>query len=442
MRAVDYEPFRQGNHLMKMIALVLLVLPKIAFAQIQASFSEVEITPSSSQVLAGYGTYFLKSSVRMSEGVHDPLMAGVMAVKKSDGKVLALTSLDAVGLSPALLNRVRMRTRVCGAPEIFISATHTHHAPDIVGLWGALPGTGRDEKYVSELESKLAGAVCKAVNGLQAAKIYIASENVVPTTSSPENDALLTHLRVESIEGKLLGTLTQWNAHPAILSLSNTMLSADFPGAFRAFMKRKEAGVHLYFSGTLGGVYAESGLVSTSDIFASAPRSSAENQEKYELMSRQGEHLFEVVNSLQLVHLQVERVKSGHLDFEIPNENRLFNIAFAFSVLEKRPEMPKASQSEKILTNISYIQIGTLGIVTVPGEVFPKVSENLRMHMKTLGLKQTMVFGITNDWLGYLIHADDYEKPELKYYKTLSVSQKISQDIMSFFPKLLATVFN
>jgi hypothetical protein len=62
--------------------------------------------------------------------------------------------------------------------------------------------------------------------------------------------------------------------------------------------------------------------------------------------------------------------------------------------------------------------------------------------MKTLGLKQTMVFGITNDWLGYLIHADDYEKPELKYYKTLSVSQKISQDIMSFFPKLLATVFN
>jgi hypothetical protein len=424
---------------MMKLMMVGMVVSQLASAQIQASFSEVDITPDSSQVLAGYGTYFLKSSLRMSEGTHDPLMAGVMAVKKNNGKVIALVTFDAVGLSPAFLNRVRLRTRVCGTPEIYLSATHTHHAPDIVGLWGALPGTGRDEKYISKLESTLADTICKGVKKLEPAKIFIASENLAPTSSTSENDALLTHLRVESLEGELLGTLTQWNAHPAMLTLANTMYSADFPGAFRAYMKRKEHGPHLYFSGTLGGTYAEPGLIPTSDIFASSPRSSGENQEKYELMSRQGQHLFEVVSSLQLQPLEGEVVKSGYLDFVVPNENKLFNIAFAFSVLERRPEMPKASQSEKIVTGISYIQIGSLGIATVPGEVFPKVSQSLRLLMNKNGLKQNMVFGITNDWLGYLIHADDYNKKELNYYKTLSVSKQIAGDIMEYFPKLLIT---
>ena len=416
---------------MKQLVWLLAAMSSHALAQIRVGMTEVDITPLSPQILGGYGTYFLKDSLRISQGVHDPLFAGAIALQSGSGSVIVMATADLVGLSPAIRNRIIARTRTCGSPKLFLSATHTHHGPDVVGLWGPLPRTGRNEDYIKFLETKIASAVCEAVTNLEPAKISFASTTLTPDSVLPETDDQLSYLKIENLKGKLIGTVTQWGAHPTILSQKNTMISADFPGAYRAYKKKSSSGVHLYFSGTLGGTYREKDLSPIEDIFPNGKRSPGEDPKNYEFQSSQGKRLFDKTQQLFPLDVGQGEIKATTLSLRSPNKNLLFSVGFGFRVLEKRPEMRHAGDSDSIVTEVSIIQMGSLAIATLPGEAFPTVTHRIRQYLMTLNFPHSMIFGITNDWLGYVIDPDDYEKEEVKYFKTLALGPELAREIYS-----------
>lgn len=418
---------------MKHLLLLFAMMSSSAMAELRVGMSEGNITPTTPQILGGYGTYFFKSSLRMSEGIHDPLLTGAMALQNGQGPVMVLATADLVGLSPSLKNRVALKTRACGNPQIFLSATHTHHSPDVVGLWGALPSTGRNDAYMTFLETKIASTICSAIAKMESAKISFASSSLKPDSPLSDSDPQLSFLKIENKKGQLLGTVAQWGAHPAILTQKNTMLSADFPGAYRALMKQNTPGIHLYFSGTLGGTYKEKDLSPIADIFQNGRRSPAEDPQNYGLVSRQGERLFDAIQNLSPMEIEGSKLSSMTLRIKSQNRNNLFSAGFALRVLERRPEMKNPSDSDFINTEVSLIQIGNLAIATVPGEAFPAVTNKIRSYLAHLNFTQTMIFGITNDWLGYIIDPSDYDLEELKYYKTLSIGPQFAGEIYSKF---------
>ncbi len=95
---------------------------------LRAGVAKTDITPAKPVMLAGYG-----SRRDLSQGVHDPLSARVVAFEQ-DGKRLVLVSTDLLGfygdsaesVRKAILDACRLQPS-----ELFLTATHTHAAPTI-----------------------------------------------------------------------------------------------------------------------------------------------------------------------------------------------------------------------------------------------------------------------------------------------------------------------
>jgi hypothetical protein len=61
----------------------------------------------------------------------------------------------------------------------------------------------------------------------------------------------------------------------------------------------------------------------------------------------------------------------------------------------------------RVVTDMTYVRIGEVQIVTLPGEVLPEVSYEILEHMQ--GFPRILV-GLGNDQLGYIIPAYDFRK--------------------------------
>ncbi|MEN6642252.1 MAG: hypothetical protein ABFE08_07380 [Armatimonadia bacterium] len=108
---------------------------------------------------------------RLCERVRDDLEANVLYLAH-DGLQVLLLSLDLAGLFEAayldqLLDTIEAAT---GVPrtQIIITSTHTHDAPDTLGL---LPDSVKNEPYLERLKGWLAGVTLQAVESARPARL-------------------------------------------------------------------------------------------------------------------------------------------------------------------------------------------------------------------------------------------------------------------------------
>ena len=96
-------------------------------AVLRAGIAKTDITPAKPVMLAGYA-----SRKELSQGVHDPLSARVVAFEQ-DGKRLVLVSTDLIGFYGETAESMRKAIlAACGLQpsELFLTAIHTHSAPE------------------------------------------------------------------------------------------------------------------------------------------------------------------------------------------------------------------------------------------------------------------------------------------------------------------------
>ena len=146
-------------------------------APLSVGWATADITPPKPVPLAG------QMSLRISQGVDDPLTATVLALetRTEDGKSVdqaILVSCD-LGFTPAVVQqqvqeRVKARLKDFDAAKLFINATHTHTAPDLVdGMFRGLYDVSKHEgvmkasEYSAFLVDRLADAAVAAWNGRQ-----------------------------------------------------------------------------------------------------------------------------------------------------------------------------------------------------------------------------------------------------------------------------------
>jgi hypothetical protein len=143
-------------------------------APLSVGWATVDITPPKPVPLAG------QMSLRVSQGVDDPLTATVLALetRSADGKPIdqaILVSCD-LGFVPgvvqqAVQERVKGRLKDFDAAKLFMNATHTHTAPDLVdsmfrGLYDVSKHEGvmKASEYSALLVDRLADAAVAAWN--------------------------------------------------------------------------------------------------------------------------------------------------------------------------------------------------------------------------------------------------------------------------------------
>ena len=116
--------------------------------------------------------------------------------------------------------------------------------------------------------------------------------------------------------------------------------------------------------------------------------------------------------------------------FSVPLKNNLFWWAWRLGVI-KRPDYAEGN----ITTAVSYLQIGELGIVFLPGETPPQLALALRETLKTKH-SFVMVVSLADDELGYLLNRVQAQNPLYEYEQTMCVNPDIADILLSELEKL------
>ncbi len=236
-------------------------LPAAAQA-VRAGAAQVRITPSEPQPLAGY------FRPRLSTGVHDDLWAKALVL--DDGaRRYALVACDVIEAPAAVVEKARMLVQEqSGIPaeHVFISATHTHTAPDVAGAFAEwLPG--RIAAAVSAAAQAMQPARFAAAAGSEPSLVFnrrfFMTDGTVgwnpgklnPRIVRPAGpvDPRVSVVTVDSDSGAPIATLVNYALH--LDTVGGTEFSADYPYTLsRLVSGARGGGITIFTIGCAGNV--------------------------------------------------------------------------------------------------------------------------------------------------------------------------------------------
>ena len=389
-------------------------------------FGRAPFTPSARDVeqktywLAGYGTN------RPAESVHSDICASAVYIDDNTGRgALLLVSLDCVGLlrDDVLVIRKRLAgfCRRSGCRAVNVCSTHCHAGPDTMGIYGQFPKSGRDPAFFEDLYWAACIAAEKAYAGRKNGKLYAGSveaDGIQKDIRHPEVFCkTLTRLRFAPEDGSKETWVLNFAAHPEVMDQRNRAISADYVHFLRSKIEAERDARVIYFNGAIGGMITPI-EINKDDFMESCEWAGAEIAKA----------AMRIEEERELVPL----VSMIRQEFYIDLANILFCLGGLLKLLPReRFATGEGPLGISVLTELNYIEIGDVHILTVPGELFPELqlggylsAEEASMggpEMNPLPLREMakdpglIVFGLGNDELGYMPPPNDYmlhpEKP-------------------------------
>ena len=381
---------------------------------------------------------------QQAKRARDPLHARCLVL--DDGKTkLALCVIDACMCPREITDEAkRLVQKATGIPRshVLISATHTHTAPTLAGVFQS----EANEEYVKELPALIAQGIQKAVENLEPAKVGFGAANnarqvfnrrwhrvqaqipldpfgrttnkvqmnpgyQVPGLVKPSGpvDPTVSILSVQSAKGRPIAVLANYSLHYVG---GVEPLSADYFGAFAGRMKdlleekdSKHPFVGIMSNGTSGDINnidfggpAPKGRTAGEQIRVVAYDVADTAMEAYKKITHKGDVSLDA--KMQEIELAVR----------LPDDK---DLQKAKEVLAKakgrelrgmeevyaRESILLAKYPAKVKVALQAIRIGDLGICAIPCEVFVEIG--LELRKKSL-LKQTFTISLANGYNGYL----------------------------------------
>ena len=390
-------------------------------------YSQHVITPSLDRpvYLAGFGNN------RRATTIHDDLYVRALAIHDGNA-TLVLVALDLIGFFRPDVYEVIETLKVSETfrvltPQVVIASTHTHHAPDTMGLWGRDAKTrGVDEEYLSAVKQKIADVILASLSTLKPASVKWTSVHVPGLAKNARNpeilDNELTLLQFLDTDNSPLVTFFDFPCHPEVLWELNPNITSDYVGYLREEVEKQTGAPCIFFSGALGGMM-------TPDV-------KDHSFEEAELMGKKLAE--EGLASLSKVESQTSNVSVKNKEIKAKLTNILYKVAF------KRKLLPDVRDKKGyIATEVNLIKIGGLWLATVPGEMLPRLGLQLKAWMKEAGAQVAGVIGLANDELGYILPVEDFKypwnpfKPGKHYEETNSIGRDITPKVMSALRELI-----
>jgi hypothetical protein len=414
-----------------------------------AAFGERDITPEITEGkpvwLAGYGPG------RQATGVHDPLFARCVVMRHGPQKI-AMVTVDLVGLQYPEVKKIR--EKLPDYKYVVVSSTHNHEGPDVVGIWGrSVLQSGVDPRYLQLVVERIVEMVKAAESTLvevRAAYGTAEDESLLGDSRQPiVFDGVLRTLKFTRTDnGRTAGLLVQWNCHPEALGSRNTLVTADFPFATVAALKKQYDCPVAYFSGAVGGLMAP-------------PRDRVKDANGNIL--KEGDYEYARVYGEQVAALAARAVDAAApialtpftisaKPIAVPVENTWYRAAHQIGVLrrdgrlwtgdfEKFGEPLTAADAEKtwaVETEVAYLRLGELHVACIPGEIYPelvygKIQDPADPNadfpdaprepsvVEILPGDKWLLLGLANDELGYIIPRRQWDaEPPFAYGRTKS----------------------
>jgi hypothetical protein len=340
-----------------------------------------------------------------------------LAIRDDAGGTFVLTSVDAVGL---LWERVRTCPD-CGAKAIaerlgdelgidpagiWLQATHSHTAPDLVGLWGGVP-----EWYLHQVTEAIEEAVTEAVTGARPAVLEVGEETAREHNRerrSTYRSAVEQHLAwaralaVDVDEGRYLvdadrdvpeviATLGAYAGHPTTVSASDGIGHPDWPALFEQALRQRDGGEALHAMTGLGNLSASGGTQMGLALAEEVPAPGSGRVLTDGRVQLAHETFVHPVSNTPLTLLGVP----GFVD-------RPFLMQPSTARSGPRPDTAPCVSSgpASVEAPIASVRIGdALALSAAPGELYANLSNTVKEQS---GAAVTMPLSLVNDMLGYI----------------------------------------
>ena len=365
---------------------------------------------------------------RPAAGVHDDLWARAMVIDM-DSFTLGIVAIDVIGMMHDDVVLIRQQiAREVNIDYTIVVSTHTHEAPDVLGLWG--PSTyksGVDEEYKQLVIDRSAASIVEAYKRREVVSVKVAQDltsanSLVEDSREPYTlDIGVRMLQfISKQSNKTIGSILSWANHPETLWDKNLLITSDFPHYARSYVEEGIAsedstyheglgGICLYLNGAIGGLMTTTPRFGIEDpvtdsfyIEPSFEKADAQGKSLAQIGLKALQNGEVVENSSFIIH-----AKTLHL----PLKNKLFRLAAVLGVLDKGLSGWITTRSELCLW-----QMGPISFLHQPGEMYPEMvnggieaapgGDFAIKPIETPGLRSMMtgkykfVVGLSSDMIG------------------------------------------
>jgi hypothetical protein len=357
-----------------------------------------------------FDTYWLFGGGRAANGVESDIEARALALRHND-TIVAIVYLDTIGMLLDDMEQIRQDPALAslGIDKIVIGTTHAHSTPDTIGISGQSPfETGYDPIYVASVRAAAAQAIAQAVNGARPARMTVAQTLILDVEGDAQSgtdtfakdirdpkiyDPTLTIARFtdEADDTSTIGTLVNWADHAEVALFGAgpdaNRISANYPHWLRQTIEdglpgeglAGLGGVTVFVTGAIGGQIGT--LRGTTPI-------RADGTPVTELGHEMDQVLGESVARRALTALDATGVApAGELalsyrttEYYARIDNTAFQTLFLIDVLAPHmmvgfdPGRPIGPDNVPLIpVRATYVQVGPLAFVTVPGEIHPEL---------------------------------------------------------------------
>jgi hypothetical protein len=244
-------------------------------------FAKNELTPDDYDEEYYYLGGYLKFPAQSATGVIDELWTKAVVLDDNSGRgATAFAYIDAIGIMNNDIKLIREKLSDILGPDGIVSVnvgvTHTHTAVDTQGIWGTLPQTGKNEKYMNALVEKTADAIRTAYETRSEGTLYYGSDDYGHLFSDgrgPRSYDRNIHLFrfVPDDTAKREIFITNFGAHPVYIEWANTKISADYPFYLSKTVEEKYGADFVFIQGAVGGAIhgnlcEANGVTGTTDV--------------------------------------------------------------------------------------------------------------------------------------------------------------------------------
>ncbi len=363
--------------------------------------------------MAGYGPY------KPITGVLDAPHAHAVWIDDNSGRGgIILVSLDCVGTLQKDVDIIRRHLsgfcRLTGCRSVNICSTHDHAGIDTMGMWGPLPKTGRDLRYMKIVLAAVMKACELAYKNRRSGELYFGQIEVEDMQRDPRYpqvySKMLTRFRFKPDDGSRETYIINFAGHAEMLRPHNKLVSADWLCYFAEYIREKTGAQTIFFQGAIGGMISMQ--IQDEDSIKSI----------HIIAEKMGEYAVSVKNERKLC----AAVNFIHQDIYIPCSNLLFITfgrlgVFGTDVFSRKDDFHNIS----LKSELNYIEIGDVKCLLVPGEIFPELYNGQYLSAEESGTgfgaevnppalteiaddKDLLIFGLGNAELGYIVPPNDY----------------------------------
>ena len=358
---------------------------------------------------------------RRATAVHSDLYARALALRMGE-RTAVLVACDLIGLGYDEIAEIRAALAPRDVPpdSLIVACTHTHSGPDTLGLWGPdQASSGVDPDYMASVRRAVVEVALEALTfgcpvRMRAAMARMPAGYIANYRTPGLVDDEIAAIQFERPNGEILATLLNLACHPEVLMGESTLISADYAGAACQAVERAAGGVALHVSGALGGMLSPAIEQRDPDGVAAMGRAYAQAA----LAALAGGELAEVPT-----------FEFRRATFSLPTTNPLFARAQAAGLLRRR-----GLAEGQLTTTCAYIDLGPAQIITIPGELLPRLGLELKAALPG---PVRVLAGIAEDELGYILPDDefvapaDYLNPGAQYEESMSIGPNTGSLVMA-----------